>query len=497
MAKRGGESNRGLIVTLVLSILLALIFAVTTYTNYTGWSDAEKKAKEEVDKAGARGKERDWYKAQAYTFRGLIDPTSVAADESKNLGEYRKAVDAAPGDAKDKEDVAKFMETMDKEFVWKAGQDRPGQTFRGKIQGLTTLANTNAENADKAAKDLASARRKAAEVKATDDAQIANLNKALADVKNDQSLDVATLNQQIADRDAALKTSNDQKQEVVNAREEEKKKFEKEIEGNKAAIRTLEGNVAKKEGELRVLLTASGDQGADYGQPKGKIVSMDRGGTRPFINLGSADGVRLPLTFSVFGLAADGRAAKEPKGRIEVTNILEAHLSQAQVTDLVDGNRDPILPGDLLFNPAWLPNQKTRVAVAGVMDLDGDGRDDLEDFLRSLKKQGYEVDVYLDPKEGKLVGKGMTRETDFLIVGPNHEAPSGVRRENDPRFKLADDLSAAKAALEKEATAIGVKVTRFKDFLSSTGYPQARSGATGANGSSNGVPPVRDLYRRY
>jgi hypothetical protein len=90
----------------------------------------------------------------------------------------------------------------------------------------------------------------------------------------------------------------------------------------------------------------------DLNQPHGKVVRFDPSGEKPFINLGAADNVKTGLTFSVFGVGPDGGGSRKarPPSR---SCIINDHLSQTQITGYADRYRDPILAGDLLFNPGW------------------------------------------------------------------------------------------------------------------------------------------------
>src|SRR5262249_23584964 len=119
-----------------------------------------------------------------------------------------------------------------------------------------------------------------------------------------------------------------------------------------------------------------------------QIVAMDRKGTKPYINLGSSDGVTTQVTFSIHSVGADGKLNPTPKGTLEVVRVIGAKQSQARVTSVKDAKNDPILKGDRLFNATWDPNRKKHVAIAGLADLGGDGTDSSEDFRRLMKRQG-------------------------------------------------------------------------------------------------------------
>jgi RNA polymerase sigma factor (sigma-70 family) len=90
-------------------------------------------------------------------------------------------------------------------------------------------------------------------------------------------------------------------------------------------------------------------------QENWKVIRLDRAGKTSYINLGSDDRVTPGLTFGVHGVGPNGKPVPLVKGTVEVVRVLGRHLSQAQVTSVADAARDPILPGDLLFNPSWHP----------------------------------------------------------------------------------------------------------------------------------------------
>jgi hypothetical protein len=91
---------------------------------------------------------------------------------------------------------------------------------------------------------------------------------------------------------------------------------------------------------------------------RGKVVRLDRAGQALYVNLGSADRVTPGLTFSVHGAGPNGKPLPAVKATVEVFKVVGEHLSQARVTSVADANRQPIAPGDLLFNPDWHRTRK-------------------------------------------------------------------------------------------------------------------------------------------
>ena len=153
--------------------------------------------------------------------------------------------------------------------------------------------------------------------------------------------------------------------------------------------------------------------------PDGKILWVSQSTKHVWINLGTADGLRRQTTFSVFdqeamniapqskfedddegGLA---RQADTSKAKIEITVVHEAHLAEGRIVE--DTAANPIMPGDQIFSPAWKPGRRVRFALAGVMDLDGDKRSDME-LLRSIITMG-----------GGAVDEAPDAGTRYLVLG--------------------------------------------------------------------------------
>jgi hypothetical protein len=209
------------------------------------------------------------------------------------------------------------------------------------------------------------------------------------------------------------------------------------------------------------------------------IVSINRTGDMPYISLGSADRLRRQVTFSIFGKGIDGRPLKTPKGKIEVVRITGEHTAQAQITELRDERRDPVLPGDFIYNPAWNPNLKQHVALVGFMDLTGQGRDNTQELIRTLRNQNVEVDAYMEPKAPfklkKPDGGGeaeITRNIDMVIVGTlptvaGANAPRIGGDKGDPNKDMLDAMD----KYQRRADQLGVRVMRLNNFLEMSGYP--------------------------
>src|SRR5262249_25392962 len=166
-----------------------------------------------------------------------------------------------------------------------------------------------------------------------------------------------------------------------------------------------------------------------------------------------------------------GRANKERKGAVEIINVLEPHLSTARVTEVVDPLRNPFLKGDLLFNPAWNPSQRVHIALAGIIDLDGDGNDDTAELIRNLEKQGIVVDAYLDLRERAIKGPGITEGTTYLVMGERPQLSQAIAADvNNPITAAFAEISGKIGKMEAKAKEKGVQNVNYRRYLTLIGY---------------------------
>src|SRR5262249_17780677 len=133
-----------------------------------------------------------------------------------------------------------------------------------------------------------------------------------------------------------------------------------------------------------------------------------------WINLGRNDALRRQVSFTVHTPDSKPGGTEGKKGSIEVTQILGDHLAEAKITG--DSLTNPILPGDKIYTPLWDPNRPERFAIAGKIDINGDGQDDREQLKSLIALSGGAVDAELDA-EGKMIG-AISADTRYLIAGP-------------------------------------------------------------------------------
>lgn len=506
--KSGSGSNLGVIITLVFFVLATVLLGVTTYMGYSD-QEAKEKAKNDMKR------ERDQFEADSKYYRFLYRTSRAymgmpaAGVEAAELAREKVQFDAGSmayaSNQKDKDDAMKWAKALNDRMPWDAARaNTPSSTYDARLTEkdgeidrlraeLTKTSNALAR-ANQDAKDESDKLQK--EIAARDEALKAIRDQVARDRKQDQDdinkkldavkvsgTDMARLRTTVEE-----KTKEAEKMGKLAARErtdrlklnDERNEFKRRYDD---INRKLEAVVQKTGVDLREIeareLTAGAREKIERWTRPWQIVDIDRRGSMPYINLGSADRVVPQLTFSVHATNADGRLNPTPKATVEVVRILGPHLAQTRITSSIDPRADPVLKGDRLFHPTWDPDRIKHVAIAGMADMDGDGVDRSVHLRRMLERQNILVDAYIDAssdKEPRLVerepGKNVTVDTEYLILGHS------LREVGHPKSREADYLKKYEDLVKKlrdNATNNAVKIIRLGDYLDLMGYSSGRT----------------------
>jgi hypothetical protein len=462
---KSGESRQGLIITLVIFVLATICFGVSTYYGFAD-QDAKDKAKKEAE----QGKkvvedDRNYYKAQALVYRAHMGLTEGMAD-AENIGTYKKQLDDGTlgKNSKDYADVKKVLEGLDKQNKgWNGNQ--PQTTLDGTIKALNAQNENLSTQLAKTQKDRDALNKEKQKL-------VAELDAAREDYKKNLDKNAAAYKKDFEKLDEEFKSLRDSFDRLSQERQKEKEEGSqakeasaKTVSRREKEISDLKNLVQRKQEEVEQF-RAKNPEAPPNMRTDWKIIRMDARGTHPYINLGSADHVRPQLTFSVYSLGSDGRPYPQPKGTLEVVSVLSAHLSQARITSVKDRNRDPIVEGDVIYNGSWNPNIRKHIAIAGIIDLTGDGRDSLNEFIRNLERQNIIVDAWEDPKDGTIKGQGMSYQTDYLVLGPAPDA-SASGKQGEAAKRVLD----GRKQIQDEAKKYGVPVKNLISYLEMIGYP--------------------------
>jgi hypothetical protein len=475
--RRGEDSKQGLIIALVFFVLLSIGLGVAAYFFRDGQQALRDKA-DKAEKAKAQmEKSRDWESFQKLYLKVYLGQALT----QKEKDEFAAAVPRYEGNQLGDDTKADF-DSLSKLMRDKMGWDGalPKKTYFARVNELEAAVRQKDEQLAKVEETNKAAltdfnEKLASNQKATDKLkeELGQTKKELADLTNKKSAEFQAALRREEDRNVEVDKAKKEKEDVKEEMTKNANKLMKELKEKD----TLIGQLNDKIKPPNVL---------DYDKPKGKVTSLEPGQPVVYINLGWADNVKPQLTFSIYGVGPDGKTQAQRKGALEVANVIEAHLSRARITELTDANRDPVLRGDLLFNPVWHSTLRTHVAIAGVIDLTGEGTNDTAEFIKGLQRQGIIVDAWLDLKDLtiKPPDGAISLKTTYLVLGDRpeiNEAPVGA----------ADRLTTDKAALikkmsemQEEAIKLGVTVIPFRRFLAVIGYPTPRllTTRTGSSG---------------
>ncbi len=180
-------------------------------------------------------------------------------------------------------------------------------------------------------------------------------------------------------------------------------------------------------------------QKPDFASPQGRVVRVSNGSTKVWINLGSDDGLRVGVPFSVLDESAVNISSASPKAKIVVTRVVGPHLAQCDTVELDYANI--IVSEDLVYSPAWRAGRKVGFALVGEMDLNGDNKDDLNQVRQLISLGGGVVDAE-KPASGNESGK-FDYNTTWLVLGTDLTLP-----ENASEAQRADN--AARMAAYKD-----------------------------------------------
>jgi hypothetical protein len=472
---RPQESKQGLIITLVFFVLATLGLGVAAYYGFAGQAELEKKAAEAKKKEDDFKTDRDAYKFQSMILYSYVGKAE-GMEGGDTLGTLKGQFDSGSMKIPSGKDFAtKALKDLETKLGWTGNQ--PKETLEGMINRLTqekqNLANQNATLDTRLKTKDKELQEKDEELKLAHKEYEDNLKKQVKTFTDDAQKmkdDLAQFRAEVDKLSDVLKSEKEKAEKDKNTQVADLKKREEDIKFLKTRIRDQEDRIAGFE--------AKSQQAPVSMDTRWKIIRMNDRGLNPYINLGSDDNVKPQLTFSVHGIGLDGRPNPRPKGTLEVINVLGPHLSQTRVTSVKDRNRDPITQGDVIYNGSWNPNLKKHVAIAGIIDLTGDGRDSLHEFMRNLERQNIVVDAYLDTKDGSVKGK-ITFQTEYLIIGTLPDVGVAGKSEVEKQVALAQKQ------MQDEAKKYGVQVKGLMAYLELTGYRLPHATRTGQSSLYN------------
>ncbi|MDZ4781685.1 MAG: hypothetical protein SGJ19_15645 [Planctomycetia bacterium] len=424
------SENQGLQAGLIISVILVIGLGVTTYLFYSQWAAAE------ADLL-ARQKE-------------LGDRTAAVTTAQGELNTVKRFAGFLDTDAIEKitVDFAKDTDPL------LAGRQADAVSYRVLMQ---ELQSTNSEQIKRIA-DLE-----------TENNGLKTTNEQREAAKQGQ---IDELNKALTAAQDELKKRTEEFTTTANTLAEAKTGLEGQLAASQAAAATAKSEAEKKvaeiQGELERLggvvqqqtVTIDGMKNESFDIPHGQITFVNQRNRTVWLNLGSEDNLRRQVVFAVYPSDENSVGNDlQRKATIEVTNVLGPHLAEARIRD--DEIQDPIISGDKIHTVLWAPGEELHVALAGRMDLNGDGGSDIETLRGLIEGAGAIIDAEVD-ENGVLKG-AITAKTTYLILG------------SEPRQVGADSTQIdAYTKLRREAIQFGLKTISMEQFLKRSGWSDIR-----------------------
>ena len=203
----------------------------------------------------------------------------------------------------------------------------------------------------------------------------------------------------------ALQKNEEQLNRLSTAYKDERRILKQEI----GQLKVSNADLAKKNADQKLRIDNLTRENFDLAD--GQVLRV--AGQSVFLNIGQADGLRTNMTFSVYDNTVNNFQLNDEKAKIEILSVTGPHTAVARITD--EDFINPIKKGDNIVTPTWDPGYRVPIALAGVLDLDGDGRSDRQRLVRMIENNGGRV-VAQNDEDGNIIGK-IDPTTRYLVVG--------------------------------------------------------------------------------
>jgi len=485
-AKQAGDSKQGLIIALVCFVLLSIILGVTTYMGYDGQTAKDTAAKEAANKTKAAENDRNWWKFRALQMQALATGLPLK-EEAADLQSMSASPPSGPGQTE-------FVNVLSAAGRTLTNEKGKVDTYDDRVKSLTNQLNTTREQLAASELNLKKAREQYVAQLETKEGEVEATRKKMQEAQATNVKDRENANKSLEEKLAQFEDVSKNLEGLKRKYDEDTNTRDKFERKQKDDIRLLNEKSDKLKDKIDVLQPTDA---LKFDRPKGRISSLPAGGQIAYVDIGSAQNIRPQqnLTFSVFSPGSPGHPNKDYKGKLEIIDVVGPKLSKAKIIEVVNPNANPLMVGDVLINPVWSPSQREHVAIAGLIDLTGDRRDNVGEFMSNLKRMGVDVDAYQDLNDNTVKGPGMTLATAYLIVGDSPDI-TGEIIGGDKRVEFKAQISAKMTDMRKEAERLGITIVPLRRFVDLVGYKLPKgSGVAKSFGYESRVPDKVDLKK--
>jgi hypothetical protein len=471
-----GNESQGLKMAVAACVVLAVILAVTSYFLYNAYSRAEAVADSEKDKASKAQRAADAALARYDDFRKLAgaraeeaDPAKAEVDAfNKKLGDRINSLASATSAAiqkaqqagaegKDLDEARTRVQTIVNSY-----QNEPNKNFMSTLDRLTELLeNISLLNTEITA-NYVGLRKTLESTTAVAKGAIDVHAKAASDSKADLEAEHNKHEQsrgELLTKVDRLTTDNDNKSTQIANLETQIKQttddFNRKHEQLLATIRELRDQMERKETILD--------------KPDGYITFVDLDRREVQVNINRHQGARPQLKMTVFDAGSPGIPTEKPKGNIELIQVGD-QFSIARITR-VASTIDPIRVGDIVYSPAWSPDEPMRFALIGKIDVNRDGKDDRDELKRMIQEAGGVVEYDLPPPETGTKETGrLSPRISWYVIDERTPLREVYRSKSDASLAAQSEFLKKFGQAIKDARLEGIRPMPIGHLLSYLGY---------------------------
>ncbi len=435
------RESQGIQIALILFVMVTVVLAVTTYFFFR---EAEEKT---AQAAAARAEAAQFAEAAKQIEYENQLLKHIVGVEPKSQTELASIQQRLGGNKHMEIVLNRFHRDMELYAAGLAGQTLDYPTLQAHLIDQVNRRNAQLADSDDEVNELFAARDsvRQAEARRTAKAKAALLKlQQDRDAERQEHAAHRARIDELAERTATILP---EKLDEIQRLSDEMRKAIKERETRLRDLRELYLVMKKKYEATQVDRTPE--------HPDGQIVYVNQRANLVWIDLGSADGLQRQMYFSVYDDQNQiGAVNSQAKAKIQITSVKEPRVAEARI--LKHDLRNPIMKGDKIHSPIFRKGQKTRFALAGFLDIDGDGKSDQAKVKSVITTNGGVVDAEL-LADGSIAGE-ISIETRFLVTG---EAPTD---------KTDERLINGWNSLQEEATRKGLEAMSLQELLDRMGY---------------------------
>jgi len=420
MARR---ENQSLVIALIVMVMLVVILSISTYYF---WNSSQKQEKQIAAS-----------KSAAATAQ---QSTRTTLDEALKLKRYM----GYDGDAS----ITSIEEGYTADMQLFGDSLPPGErNYRklpGQLMAVIQQRNKQITTLTSSEEELQKAK---AQIREEEQGRVAEAKTGQTRAASDLAGEQQAFQEKVAEMGQTVSEIQQSKAKAIQQIDAGKREVEKKLALITSDYDRLRAKHSLLEEKIRKL------QNVSFERPDGRITYVNQGSQTVYVNLGRAALLQRQATFSVYDVGESDMARLEPKGKVEITKVISDHLSEGRILD--DSVTNPILTGDVIYSPAWEAGRPIHFALAGLLDIDRDGRSDGNLVRNLISLNGGVVDAEVDAAGERSGDIGI--ETRFIVIGkrPTENTDARGLREFSRIRAEAESYGISEISLERFLTDMG------------------------------------------